>query len=202
MTATDTITAFARPATTKWLCRLKDNPYKVCTGIVGGVTLSRFKEIPEVVEGRPDPKTGVATRRHTGNRWREEPVCLLDDATVERFKARLPFAVLRPGAGIVKLDANWRPIDPVTRQAGAKYVAPPSEGDLPLADYVDFRPWGGPSDAEAAELRVENERLKRELAEFRAKQDADDAEEKLKAVRADAFGVPGDREVGPRRKKE
>lgn len=199
MTATSTI---APPAREKWLCKLKDNPHKVCNGIVAGVTLSRFKEVPEVEESKPDPKTGLTSKRHTGHRWREEPVCDLDAATVARFKARLPFAVLRPGAGIVKLDANWGPIDPVTRQPGAKFMAPMAEGDLPLADYVDFRPWHGPSSAEVADLRAENERLKRELAEYRAKQDADDAEEKLRAARADAIGAPGDREVGPRRKKE
>lgn len=190
--------AVAAPPRRKWLTKLKENPAKVFTGTLAGVTFSRFRERLDFDE-EVDPKTGQIIQKHTGRRWLEEPVDEYDDTTIEECKRRMKYAVLRPGAGIIKLDANWPPYDPAKREQGDQYTAHPAEGDLPLEDYVDLRPWDGPTQDEAETLRLENERLQKELAEMKAKLEQEEAEETANEA---AKASPAPRTVGPRNKKK
>lgn len=199
MSATATLPT--APARRKYLCRIKENAAGVFGGTLGRVTFARFKERLEFEEGKTDPKTGLKTKRFTGRRWYEEPVYELDDASVNEARKRIPFAVLRAGAGIVKLDANWRPFDPHSGKAGEKFTAPASEGDLPLADYVELRPWDGSTPDEVAALHAENEGLRKELEAIKAAHAADETSEADRLAKMSQI-LGGDREVGPRRKKE
>ena len=183
---------------TRYLCKLKPNPYKCTAGTLAGVSFLRHVEKPEF-ETIPDPKTGRETRKFTGQRWLEEPVFELSDAQVEEVKRRLPHAVIRPGAGVVKLDANWGHRDPQTGKAGEKFTRGRSEGDLPLEEFIEFRPWEGPTSEEAADLKAENEKLRKEIEELRRRAEADEAEEAEAEAKAAAIGGPR-RTVGPRRK--
>lgn len=178
------------PRLRKYLCKLLANPYNVYTGTLAGVTLARFELEIEFRE-RKDPKTGIVSRKPTGQKWYREAVFELTEETVERFQARLPFAVLRRHSGVVKLDANWDKND-------KKFTRPAAEGDLPLADYIDFRPWAGPTSDELASLQVENERLKAQLEALKAQNEQDETDDRAK----ESETIAGtDREVGPRNRK-
>lgn len=188
------------PTRRKYLCRLLENPVKTFSGTLGGVTVARFKERLEYEEGKVDQKTGQKVRKFTGRRWYEEPVFEIDDAAVAEFRRRLPHAVLRPGAGLVKLDANWGTYNKHTGEAGKQFTTAPSEGDVPLAPYVEIRPWLGSTPEEETALRDENVRLQKEIAELKARLEADDAAFREREARAST--IAGDaREVGPRHKK-
>lgn len=161
----------------RYLCKLKDNPHKVYAGTVAGVTFCRhLLDVERDDKGKP-----------TGQRWYREPVFDLTPELVAAVQARLPQAVLRAGAGLVKLDG-------VRDKDGARLAGKPVEGDLPLADFLDFRPWDGPSPADVDALRKENEALKARLAALERQAQDDDAEEAAQASDA----VLAERPVGPR----
>lgn len=147
------------PARTTYVCRLKENPYKVFFGTCGGVSLERYRlKTFDRADGR-QPMSVVPTHQ-------------LTDEQAKHLRKAIDDAVLRAGSGIVKLKGR-----------------PPTEGDLPLEQYVDFQP--AESDM-IATYQAEIEKLRAQLDAERAKALKDDDDE------AEA-GQPA-RKPGPRNK--